>query len=94
MMTITAQDFTTTELIEALEKRGLQVLNAPLHAEITKAAREAEREECAMEALRIASANKEESRRHPMMSNGWIAHVYMADGASAVTDAIRARGAK
>jgi len=46
MMTITAQDFTTAELIEALEKRGLQVLNAPLHAEITKAAREAGREAC------------------------------------------------
>lgn len=42
---ITAQDFTTAELIEALEKRGLQVLSTALLVEHTTAAREAQRAE-------------------------------------------------
>lgn len=55
-----AQDFTTSELIEALRARNLNVLTAPVHAEITRAQREATRAECAAETeAKLATARAE-----------------------------------
>ena len=55
-----AQDFTTGELIEALRARNFDVLTAPVHAEITRAQREATRAECAAETeAKLATARAE-----------------------------------
>lgn len=55
-----AQDFTTSELIEALRARSLNVLTAPVHAEITRAQREATRAECVAETeAKLAAARAE-----------------------------------
>ncbi len=94
MTTITAQDFTTAELIEALEKRGLQVLNAAKHAEITKSAREAERAAC----IQILEAR---IAWHTEMIDSAVRDGFSADAyrtarsaLRSVRDEIRARGGK
>lgn len=83
-----AQDFSTSELIEALTERGFEVLTAPSHAEITSA----EREACSQAAEDVA--REYEGRAHLPHAKGtslWQSRMDTARGAHEAAQAIRAR---
>ena len=89
---ITAQDFSTTDLIEALKARGHEVLTAEVKSAIERSATAIERERCALVADRnaaLAASMAADARRDGEDADATLLE-YGAKVATAIALAIRA----